>query len=214
MPPGGGGFTRFIRQCEIHEEKGSLIFNYFWTGRLKPDGPKDQIRMRRDDKAAGFKRQANPAGGGSFLLRQAFQNCNGLERNQQAPCGLLHMNMRNKQVTLYLLDAGRAGFFPWFCLLRGRLPACPAAQGSPPNPALGCGSGRRHPSLPPGTPEGVGDARRQYRNSLATRGSPMKSQRPQVSWRWRSVIDGDGRRLITLWRSPRVDRSQSRATRR
>jgi len=121
------------------------------------------------------------------------------------------MNVYQKHIKLYFFDARRTGLFPSFCLLLGRLPGYPAAQGSPPNPALGCGSGRRHYSVPRGARERAGDMRRQHRSGLASNGSPAKSNSPQVSWWWRSVIDVDGRRFIKLWRSPSIDRGQSRA---
>jgi len=124
------------------------------------------------------------------------------------------MNVYQKHLQLYFFDAGRTGLFPSFSLLLGRPPAIPVAQGSPPNPALGCGCGRRHYPVPRGARERAGDMRRQYRRGLASNGSPAKSKRPQVSWWRRSVIDGDGRRFIKLWRSPSVDRGQSRVVHR
>jgi hypothetical protein len=157
---------------------------------------------------------SDTAGRVRFTQSSAFQNCNGLERNQQTCCGLLPLNMRDKHIKLYLFDAGRTGLFPSFCLLLGRLPGYPAAQGSPPIPTLDCGSGRRHYSVPRSARDRAGDRLRLNRKGLATKGSPIKSIRPQVSWWWRSVIDSDGRRSITVRRSPSVDRGQSRAVHR
>lgn len=42
----------------------------------------------------------------------------------------------------------------------------------------------------------------------------MNSSRPQVSWLSRSVIHSDGRRSITLWRSPSLERGDSRPAHR
>jgi len=119
--------------------------------------------------------------------------------------------MNAQQAKPYHFDAGRTGLFPGSCLPHGRHPAYPAAQASLPTPALGCGRGRRHYSGRRSIFDGEGDALRQTRKVPAMKGSPVKSNRPQFSWWLRSVINGDGRRVITLWRSYSVNRNQSRA---
>ena len=140
---------------------------------------------------------------------QVFQNCNGLVRNQQPRCGLISVNMRDKHIRLFLFDVGRTGLFPRSRLLLGRLPGYPVAQGAPPNPTLDCGGDRRHSSDALGARGRAGDAPRQPRKRLAMKGRPMESNRPRVSWSWRSVIHSDGRRCITLWRSPSLERGDS-----
>jgi hypothetical protein len=111
----------------------------------------------------------------------------------------------------YQFDAGPTDLFPGSCLSQRRHPEYPAAQAPPHTPALGCGGGRRHYSDCGSGPNGKEDALRQTPNRPNTKGSPMKSNRPQFSWWLRSATHNDGRRVISLWRSPSVNCSQSSA---
>ena len=85
-------------------------------------------------------------------------------------------------------------------------PLCNTQQGYCP----GCSCGRRHYL---GTRR-RGNAHRQGHDGLAGKRGPMKSNRPQCSWWLRSVTNDDGRQLITLRRSPSLNRNQPRAFQR
>ena len=108
----------------------------------------------------------------------------------------------------YHFDAGRTGLFPGSCLPRGRHPGYPAAQASLPTLALGCGCGWRPYFVRGGVFVGEWDALRQTRKVPALKGSPVKSNRPPFSWWLRSTTNSDGRRVITLWNSPGINRNQ------
>jgi hypothetical protein len=111
-------------------------------------------------------------------------------------------------------DASRTGLFPGSCLPRRRHPGYPAVQASLPTLALGCGCGWRLYSGPGGVFYVEEGALRQPRKVPVRKGSHVKSNRPSFSWWLHNVTGGDGRRVITLWRSPSANLNASRAVNR
>ncbi len=122
--------------------------------------------------------------------------------------------MRYKHLEFYVFDAGRTGLFPSLCLLLGKAPGYRAAQGFSPTLALGSGSARHHYSVPSSTRDRAGEAHPQKSKGPGRKNRAIESNRPRVYWFCQSVIAGDGRRFITLRRSPGFNRGQSRAAHR